>query len=98
MNLFINFFRYERFVVALEEASKDMLPVLKDKALKVSLLFSSPSTDSTLFAVSQDDCSLFSSIVIPYLLGFLISQSTLHEHNYSCTFYQITDNLKMGSG
>ncbi|CAN1287348.1 Protein SLOW WALKER 2 [Linum perenne] len=26
--------RYERFVVALEEASKDMLPILKDKALK----------------------------------------------------------------
>ncbi|XP_077240901.1 CCAAT-binding factor [Tasmannia lanceolata] len=26
--------RYERFVAALEEASKDMLPILKDKALK----------------------------------------------------------------
>lgn len=42
------------------------------------------------------DCSLFSSIVIPYLLGFLISQSTLHEHNYSCTFYQITADFKNG--
>ncbi|PPS15049.1 hypothetical protein GOBAR_AA05528 [Gossypium barbadense] len=28
-------FRYERFVVALEEASRDMLPALKDKALKL---------------------------------------------------------------
>lgn len=28
--------RYERFVSALEEASRDMLPILKDKALKVS--------------------------------------------------------------
>lgn len=27
--------RYERFVIALEEASRDMLPILKDKALKV---------------------------------------------------------------
>ncbi|KAJ9181067.1 hypothetical protein P3X46_009238 [Hevea brasiliensis] len=27
--------RYERFVFALEEASRDMLPVLKDKALKI---------------------------------------------------------------
>ncbi|XP_058226895.1 protein SLOW WALKER 2 isoform X2 [Rhododendron vialii] len=26
--------RYERFVIALEEASRDMLPILKDKALK----------------------------------------------------------------
>ncbi|XP_052181696.1 protein SLOW WALKER 2 isoform X1 [Diospyros lotus] len=26
--------RYERFIVALEEASRDMLPILKDKALK----------------------------------------------------------------
>lgn len=32
-------FRYERFVVALEEASRDMLPVLKNKALKVGFLF-----------------------------------------------------------
>lgn len=39
IKLFFYFFRYERFVVALEEASKDMLPVLKDKALKVSLNF-----------------------------------------------------------
>lgn len=44
------------------------------------------------------DRSLFSSIVILCLLGFLISQSTLHEHNYSCTFFQITDDFKMGSG
>lgn len=28
-------FRYERFVTALEEAIKDMLPNLKDKAMKV---------------------------------------------------------------
>lgn len=27
--------RYERFVIALEEASRDLLPILKDKALKV---------------------------------------------------------------
>lgn len=27
--------RYERFIVALEEASRDMLPTLKDRALKV---------------------------------------------------------------
>ena len=27
--------RYERFIVAIEEASRDMLPILKDKALKV---------------------------------------------------------------
>lgn len=33
-----NYLRYERFVFALEEASRDMLPILKDKALKVSLL------------------------------------------------------------
>lgn len=31
--------RYERFVVALEEASRDMLPALKNKALKVVFLF-----------------------------------------------------------
>lgn len=31
--------RYERFVVALEEASRDMLPALKNKALKVCFLF-----------------------------------------------------------
>jgi len=30
------FFRYERFVIGLEEASRDMLPALKNKALKVS--------------------------------------------------------------
>ena len=28
--------RYERFVMALEDAVKDMLPNLKDKAMKVS--------------------------------------------------------------
>lgn len=28
--------RYERFIVALEEASRDMLPALKNKSLKVS--------------------------------------------------------------
>ncbi|KAE9468038.1 hypothetical protein C3L33_00089, partial [Rhododendron williamsianum] len=27
--------RYERFVIALEEASRDLLPILKDKALKI---------------------------------------------------------------
>lgn len=31
--------RYERFIVALEEASRDMLPALKNKSLKVSFLF-----------------------------------------------------------
>lgn len=31
--------RYERFVVALEEASRDMLPALKNKALKVRFLY-----------------------------------------------------------
>lgn len=31
--------RYERFVIALEEALKDMLPNLKDKAMKVSRRF-----------------------------------------------------------
>lgn len=30
--------RYERFVFALEEASRDMLPELKNKALKVRVL------------------------------------------------------------
>lgn len=30
--------RYDLFVFALEEASRDMLPQLKDKALKVCLL------------------------------------------------------------
>lgn len=38
--IFITFkyfhYRYERFVIALEEALKDMLPNLKDKAMKVS--------------------------------------------------------------
>lgn len=34
MNLLVHC-RYERFVIALEEASRDMLPILKDKALKV---------------------------------------------------------------
>ena len=29
-------YRYERFVVALEEATKDKLPFLKEKSLKVS--------------------------------------------------------------
>lgn len=39
MNLH-TYLRYERFVFALEEASRDMLPILKDKALKVSLCHS----------------------------------------------------------
>lgn len=30
-------YRYERFIVALEEATKDTLPFLKEKALKVSV-------------------------------------------------------------
>jgi len=32
--------RYERFVGALEDASRDMLRILKDKALKVSVVYS----------------------------------------------------------
>ena len=36
-----NYLRYERFVVALEEASRDMLPILKDKATKVGLFYCS---------------------------------------------------------
>lgn len=29
--------RYERFISALEEASRDVLPIVKDKAVKVSI-------------------------------------------------------------
>lgn len=36
---FCGYDRYERFVFALEEASRDVLAILKDKALKVSLSF-----------------------------------------------------------
>lgn len=34
----VKFIRYERFVIALEEASRDDLPALKTKALKVVFL------------------------------------------------------------
>uniref|UniRef100_A0A7N0TZJ5 CCAAT-binding factor domain-containing protein n=1 Tax=Kalanchoe fedtschenkoi TaxID=63787 RepID=A0A7N0TZJ5_KALFE len=42
--------RYERFVIALEEASKDLLPALKDKALKMMafLLKSKPEQERRL--------------------------------------------------
>ncbi|XXG53403.1 hypothetical protein AAC387_Pa03g1495 [Persea americana] len=45
--------RYEKFVVALDEASKDMLPVLKDKALKTiySLLTKKPEQERRLLSV-----------------------------------------------
>ncbi|MBA0695605.1 hypothetical protein Goari_002218, partial [Gossypium aridum] len=44
--------RYERFVVALEEASRDMLPALKDKALKTMyvLLKSKPEQERKLLS------------------------------------------------
>ncbi|XP_038681839.1 CCAAT/enhancer-binding protein zeta [Tripterygium wilfordii] len=44
--------RYERFVFALEEASRDMLPVLKDKALKTTygLLKSKPEQERRLLS------------------------------------------------
>ncbi|GLU14192.1 hypothetical protein SLE2022_307760 [Rubroshorea leprosula] len=44
--------RYERFVVALEEASRDMLPALKDKALKTMyvLLKSKPEQERRLLS------------------------------------------------
>jgi ribosome biogenesis protein MAK21 len=33
--LYEHYFRYEKFVISLEDAVKDMLPNLKDKAMKV---------------------------------------------------------------
>lgn len=43
LGVFINlYYRYERFVIALEEALKDMLPNLKDKAMKVILTYFFP--------------------------------------------------------
>jgi hypothetical protein len=35
-----HYFRYEKFVISLEDAVKDMLPNLKDKAMKVGRLYS----------------------------------------------------------
>ncbi|KAJ4951263.1 hypothetical protein NE237_028095 [Protea cynaroides] len=44
--------RYERFILALEEASRDMLPILKDKALKTiyALLRSKPEQERRLLS------------------------------------------------
>ncbi|XP_057981919.1 protein SLOW WALKER 2 [Malania oleifera] len=44
--------RYERFVSALEEASRDVLPILKDKALKImyALLRSKPEQERRLLS------------------------------------------------
>ncbi|CAN0877761.1 Protein SLOW WALKER 2 [Linum grandiflorum] len=47
--------RYQRFVLALEEASKDMLPILKDKALKSMYLL--------LKSKSEQERRLLSSLV-----------------------------------
>ncbi|KAI8544749.1 hypothetical protein RHMOL_Rhmol08G0319100 [Rhododendron molle] len=47
--------RYERFVIALEEASRDMLPILKDKALKTMY--------TLLRSKSEQERRLLSSLV-----------------------------------
>ncbi|XVF86961.1 hypothetical protein PTKIN_Ptkin18bG0082500 [Pterospermum kingtungense] len=47
--------RYERFVIAVEEASKDMLPALKDKALKTMYIL--------LKSKSEQERKLLSSLV-----------------------------------
>ncbi|XP_020226115.1 CCAAT/enhancer-binding protein zeta [Cajanus cajan] len=47
--------RYERFVVALEEASRDMLPALKTKALKAIYVL--------LSRKSEQECRLLSALV-----------------------------------
>ncbi|XVF25270.1 hypothetical protein REPUB_Repub13aG0198800 [Reevesia pubescens] len=47
--------RYERFVIALEEASRDMLPALKDKALKTMCVL--------LKSKSEQERKLLSSLV-----------------------------------
>ncbi|KAK9726865.1 hypothetical protein RND81_05G242300 [Saponaria officinalis] len=53
--------RYERFVVALEEASRDMLRVLKDKSLKImyALLKSKSEKERRLLCISQQSKQIY---------------------------------------
>lgn len=55
--------RYERFVIALEEASRDMLPILKDKALKVC--------DPDMPCTSQYLIYMHKHPLLFYLQGFI---------------------------
>ena len=55
--------RYERFVGALEDASRDMLRILKDKALKVSVVI------SKLLNQVYHCCSLSSFLNLPQCNG-----------------------------
>ena len=51
--------RYERFVMALEDAVKDMLPNLKDKAMKVS-------SSCVIFYLCENLCT---SHIVPESMG-----------------------------
>jgi hypothetical protein len=59
--------RYERFVVALEEASRDMLPALKNKSLKVS---NSKHFGLTERFCRSSTCDQQETICLVFLLAF----------------------------
>lgn len=77
--------RYERFVIALEEASRDMLPILKDKALKVGGPdMPCPSLYQIYMHMSTQFCSICRDFITTHfclILFYFVFITRLHAYD-----------------